>query len=392
MVATWPPPGGWPGRLTHRLGVSMSAESDLLLPDLTIRRFLGFDDLVIPRLGRVSLLTGANGVGKTTILDAIRVYASRGHPSDLTEILTRREEQYVERNEEGRIIPVFDWAALFHGRDLSEPIYARVGSGSSNLELSFEPEYQIERDQHLNRRFFMSDDLVPVIRVQFEGTESILYLDPDLKRRHSQKRNSATLICHTLGPGIQSSLELASFWDTVALTDDEQLVIDALNLVADGMVDKVRFVGNPGLRPSSTYRGRSPSGGRHAIARLRDHDDRVPLKSLGDGVWRLFGVALALANCRDGILLIDEAENGIHHRIQTGLWQMVLQTAVRNNVQVIATTHSWDCIRGFAQASIESPVVEGVLIRVARRAGEHGAIEYTEDELATVIEHNIEVR
>lgn len=354
---------------------------------------MGFDDLAIPRLGRVTLLAGANGVGKTTILDAVRVYTSRGHPSDLAEILTRREEQYVTKNEEGRTVPVFDWAALFFGRDLSQSISTRVGLSSSHLQLSYEPYYQIKGGQHSNQRLIMPDDTVPAIVIQFEGTESLLYLDSsNLRLRHPQKRPSSTLVCHTLGPGIQNSLELASFWDEVALTDDEQLVIDALNLVADGMVDKVRFVGNPGLRPASPYRSRLPPGGRHAIARLKNHDDRVPLKSLGDGVWRLFSVALALANCRDGILLIDEAENGIHHSVQAPLWRMLLETAVRNNVQVIATTHSWDCIRGFAQASLESSDVEGVLVRIARRAGKHGAIEYREGEFESIIEYRIEVR
>ena len=370
----------------------MTAQTDLPLPDFAIRRFMGFDDLAIPRLGRVTLLAGANGVGKTTILDAIRIYASRGHPSDLGEILARREEHRVVWNEEGHAVSVFDWAALFHGRDISGPISTRVGSGSSYLQLEFDPYYEIGNKEHLSLRYFESDDYIPVIRVQFEGTESILYLDPNLRRRRLHKRTPPMLVCHTLGPGIHSSLELASFWDTVALTDDEQLVIDTLNLVADRTVDKVRFVGNLDLRTTQTHRRRSTAGGRHAIARFRNEADRVPLKSLGDGVWRLFGVALALANCRDGILLIDEVENGIHHRVQTTFWQMILTTAVRNNVQVIATTHSWDCIRGFTQASLEDSDVEGVLVRIARRAGKHGAIEYREGEFKNIVEYRIEVR
>ena len=50
----------------------------LLLPDLHIENFRGIKKLTIPRLGRVTLLAGRNGVGKTTVLDAIRVYAARG--------------------------------------------------------------------------------------------------------------------------------------------------------------------------------------------------------------------------------------------------------------------------------------------------------------------------
>ena len=46
----------------------------------------------MPRLGRVTLLAGENGVGKTTVLDAIRVYAARGRHSALLELTQRREE------------------------------------------------------------------------------------------------------------------------------------------------------------------------------------------------------------------------------------------------------------------------------------------------------------
>ena len=54
----------------------------LHLPDLSIAGFRGIERLSIPRLGRVTLLAGRNGAGKTTVLDAVRVYASRGQLPD----------------------------------------------------------------------------------------------------------------------------------------------------------------------------------------------------------------------------------------------------------------------------------------------------------------------
>ena len=107
---------------------------------------------------------------------------------------------------------------------------------------------------------------------------------------------------------------------------------------------------------------------------------------------RLFSVALAIANSRDGFLLIDEAENGIHYTLQRDFWRMVLQAAQENNGQVIATTHSSDCIRGFAQAAIESGEVEGVLFRLSSQDGVLRAVEYSEEELLTAAKQGIEVR
>ncbi len=106
----------------------------------------------------------------------------------------------------------------------------------------------------------------------------------------------------------------------------------------------------------------------------------------------MFGVALALANSKDGFLVIDEVENGIHHSIQRDFWKMVLREAYENNVQVFATTHSGDCVRGFAQAAAESEEVEGSLIRLHRKNEEVRAIEYSESDLKIVAEQGIEVR
>ena len=126
--------------------------------------------------------------------------------------------------------------------------------------------------------------------------------------------------------------------------------------------------------------------------KLRDHAHPVPLKSLGDGVTRLFAAGLALAASRDGFLVVDEAENGIHYSVQGDFWRMVLRAAHKNNVQVLATTHSRDCVKGFARAAVDVDEAEGVLVRLERAGARVRAVEYTEEELETVAEQDIEVR
>lgn len=132
-----------------------------------------------------------------------------------------------------------------------------------------------------------------------------------------------------------------------------------------------------------------PRSGRRVLVKVKGQTNPVPLRSLGDGAVRAFAVALALANSTDGFLLIDEAENGIHHSTQARFWNMVLQTAERNNVQVIATTHSWDCVVGFAKAASELESVEGVLYRIQRNGDRLRAVEYPEADLANADKHRI---
>ena len=103
-------------------------------------------------------------------------------------------------------------------------------------------------------------------------------------------------------------------------------------------------------------------------------------------------MALALANSRDGFLLIDEVENGIHHSVQDRFWEMILHTAHANNVQVLATTHSWDAVAGYARAASQVEEVEGRLVRIERRGEKMRAVEYTEDDLVRIAETGSEVR
>ena len=70
-------------------------DQSLHLPSLVIKNFRGIDELTIPRLGRVTLLAGKNGVGKTTVLDAVRVWADRGLTGVLDAVLVDRGDSFA---------------------------------------------------------------------------------------------------------------------------------------------------------------------------------------------------------------------------------------------------------------------------------------------------------
>lgn len=98
----------------------MVIDERLHLPDLLIEGFRGIESLAIPKLGRVTLLTGKNGVGKSTVLEAVRTYAAWGHPAILHELLTGRREFTFVTDEGRRYLRVPDWTALFHGRTMED--------------------------------------------------------------------------------------------------------------------------------------------------------------------------------------------------------------------------------------------------------------------------------
>ena len=398
-------------------GVTMSTSIQLHLPDLVIQGFRGINDLTISRLGRVTLLAGRNSVGKTTVLEAVHAYAARGRPGVLEQILEAHQETATTINEEGEEVVGPDLLALFHRRRSSDRIEAVIGSASSDVRLrlcvaplSAQQEEEIWRwvPDPLVREFVA--DNPGALRAEFDNRSAIVGIGAGLTagappqllpgsartwrfgpRRPGGRRAllpgdevlPTPIVCERVGPGLPNNGTMAHYFDAIALTADQESAVNALRLIFGDQVENIAFVG----------RDRGPRGGwLRPIVKLSSYDEPVPLRSLGDGALRLLGIALSLANSRDGFLLIDEAENGIHHSLQRNFWRMVLQTAQRNDVQVIATTHSWDCVTGFAKAVCDLPDVDGLLVRLERSRGRLRAVEYTEEELQTAAKHGIEVR
>ena len=382
----------------------------LHLPDLVIKGFRGIEDLTVSRLGRVNLISGKNGVGKTSLLDAVRVYAARGDYFVLTNLLRTREELVRKPDDEDAFFD-YDLESIFYGRGVLSDSYISIGPKDETLRLGMKIAWL--SDEYLTRlgsptrRHLSAEDFKALdfkaLKVEFQNMSSefpfddrlleVAYYPDRMSVRHTQgdvSEPSHEILCETLGPGLPNNTSMASSWDTVALTDAEASAVDALNLIFAGNVKRVAFVWD-GTR--SIVKIPVPDG-RMAIVKLKTESRPVPLRSLGDGAVRLFSVALALANSKDGFLLIDEVENGIHYSVQYDFWKMVLRTAYENNVQVFATTHSWDCIRSFAYAAMETEEVEGTLVRLHhhRRNGKVRAIEYSESDLRVVAEQGIEVR
>ncbi|MCY4385256.1 MAG: AAA family ATPase [Nitrospinae bacterium] len=377
------------------------ANNGLHLPDLVIRGFRGIKDLSIPKLGRVTLLAGKNSVGKTTLLEALSIFASRGRYSILSSVLARHDEMSKLLDEDDIEIETPNIIALFHGWDVTRNTSIVIGpsekAGQLRIEKTFLTDKQLQLPglemlelfgdgefQSFKVSYRDKEHMLPWFDVS-QGTEGANFKNPRLHRNMRRALIKSDMPmeikCETLGPSLLETNRIARFWDGIALTDGEEHAVDALRLIFGNKVERIALTAEE-----------FKQHGRRIIVKLKGRSHPVPLKSLGDGAVRLFSVALTLTNVKDGILLIDEAENGIHHSIQPDFWRMVLRMARENNIQVLATTHSWDCVRGFAQAAADDQDAEGVLYRLERDDEDIWAVFYPEDQLKIAAEQGTEVR
>lgn len=375
--------------------------ASLILDSLEVQGFRAFQHLRIEHLGRVNLIVGKNNVGKTSLLEAIWIYMQHGTPRRLGELLEARDEGVqlatTSSPNVGDLLSAIRF--LFYGReDIKRPMSAIEIGPVDNPEralririgwfsITEEPDGTQQRKLVPPDKFDAVDDLdlTPRLRVH-QGQQG---------RHHPL---SALFRNQTIDPGLEpqsvafikaSGLDantISSLWDSVALTVQEQYVLEGLQIIAPD-VQRLNLVG------SERYVGkRKAPSTRIPIVKLRGVDLPVPLRSLGEGMNRLFGIALSLVNARDGVLLIDELESGLHYSVQPDVWRLIFAVARQLNVQVFVTSHSWDCIQAFQQAANEDEQAEGILIRLGHQAGNVVATLYDEEELTIATREQIEVR
>ena len=119
----------------------------------------------------------------------------------------------------------------------------------------------------------------------------------------------------------------------------------------------------------------------------------IPVNLMGGGISKYLSVALAMVNYKNGMVFIDEFENGLHHSAQETLWKAVFTWAQKLNVQVFAATHSLECIRAFSN-SISSSLfeAEAKLYRIERKEEKFRAVELTKEVLAESLASKWEIR
>lgn len=360
----------------------------LLLDSLEIQNFRAFRHLRIEQLGRVNLITGKNNVGKSSLLEALRVYATGGRPSVLRELLASRDE--LETGASYSKETVVALRKLFYGRpELNqEPPLFSIGSAeleSSRLSVkiswSAPPRPPMVVTPHTRQSVGTSVVNTPSL-VIVQGT-----FEPDPIPLHQIFDDAALMLAEYPYPKAGSIeyvsangsnlAHLAELWTETALTPLEDDVVLALQLVAPE-VFRVGIIGSDEHPvPVVTYGA---------------NRNRITLKSLGDGMNRLFGLSLSFVNAAGGFLLVDEIENGLHYSVLPDVWKLIFETARRLNVQVFATTHSWDCIEAFQQAAAKDQNEEAMLIRLQNSKDGIKAVLYDERLLGIATREQIEVR
>lgn len=380
-----------------------------MLNSLEIRNFRNLKELKINSLGSVNLFTGKNNTGKSTLLEAVAFYATKGDLNFLYQLLNERGENYKQNDatKDATEVNIKALSSFFSNRNIGfkqidslsvgtieNTLFGEQRSNESFVAIRFVKYFdevinEVENDlnQPLRRKRVILENEVDGLLVDYRiglevrsGSSSYIFsLDRErpyrlLLRTISTPENYQFIRTKNIDREINGKL-----WDNITLSEKESYVIDALRIIEPD-VERIAFIEE------------SPRE-RTAVVKLKSNSSVLPLKSMGDGINRILTIILALVNSDNGFLLIDEFENGLHYSVQEKLWEIIFALSEKLNVQVFATTHSEDCILGFENILNDKETqLEGKLIRLELINGYVRQVEFSADELKIANAENIETR
>lgn len=382
------------------------------LDSLYIKNFRILEDFEVKKLGRLNLIVGRNNFGKSTVLEALRIYAGGANLSLLTKIANEHDETYPAKHDSFMSDPeiILPFESFFTGRKfpLDEEKSIIIGDirdpkKALQLQHNF---YCIEQAVKKGKGATITETRVQIIQKQklHEFTHAMVFHAICVSQHEKKELIGLNGPVQPFpNPFIESKIihfpcgyvptqfvsfdELGVEWDRIALTEYEEDIKAVLKLI------------EPNLESLTFIKNNNPNKpGRSAIVKIAGFKLPVPLNSMGEGMVRILQIALKVFSAKEGFLLIDEFENGLHYSIQEKVWHWLFNLAEKLNIQVFATTHSWDCIENFINVVQKEKSISGVLFRVGRSAKTSDknkiiATSFVEaDELARITKADIEVR
>ena len=373
-----------------------------MLNSLVIKNYRNLKELTIPSLGRVNLITGKNNTGKSTVLEAVAIYATKGNFNSIKALLGERGEILKQRNANPTETNIKILSSLFTNRivgfnvadtisigSLENTLFGKTLSTENCVSLRFvkytdEIHVDEQGDRIRKRRLLQNDsEQIEGYNIGFAlktGCSSyVLPLDTERPFQFGTKGFKNTDDVQFIRTRSMNRGTNGILFDDIALTDKEQYVIEALKII-EPFTERIAFIGENTIE-------------RRAVIKLSGSQSVLPLQSMGDGINRVLTIILALVSAENGYLLIDEFENGLHYSVQEKLWTIIFELSKKLNTQVFVTTHSEDCIKGFESVLNQSASLsDGKLIRLDNINGTIRQVEFDAHELKIAKDQDIEIR
>ncbi|MFH1881713.1 MAG: AAA family ATPase [Planctomycetota bacterium] len=351
-----------------------------MFKSIKIKNLRAITDLEISNLGQVNLFVGHNNCGKTTILEALFFLIGATNPRLLVSANTFRGLNVMSKEL---------WRTFFNNMDITVPIEisGEIRKTKEEQKLLIRPVKKKTRAKEPAVSDFVSLEVEP-------GDSKPPFVPDGLELEYTSSITPRDkTISHIFVKGFEIEIEGVKERDIRGIFINPLTIYDWKDRFAASQRRKQIQEVITFLKQIDPY---ISDLRLNAIGMLETDiglSDLLPANLMGGGIAKFLSVMLAMLDSRDGIVLIDEIEDGLHHSAQQKIWEAVLNWAQELNVQVFATTHSNECVKALnISANTTLFGSEAKLFRIESKDEKFRAVEYSKEILAESLESNWEVR
>ena len=349
-----------------------------MLKCLNVYNFRRFNELRIGQLSNINLFAGKNNSGKTSLLEAIFLLAGAGNAHVAMDPYVLRSWQPGDSVQANWPF----WKQLFAGLDMRRPI-------------------RIEGDHTIHGRLVLgiTSGHQPVAEIPLDRTNRVaetgLFNERSLMFEYSGQSGTkvdSQIRLNGQNARVEQENIAVPFRSIILLPRIKRTIQDdAIRLgqlrqrKQGGLVLSALQAVEPKLQSIED----NSSSGTPMIWGDIGLSELIPLPAMGEGMTQIARMVLAIATTPDGVVLIDEVENGIHHSVLTNMWRVVDEAAKQSRTQIFATTHSLECVTA-AHESLSADRFR--LHRLEAAGAESRCITYEPESIESAVRHGLEVR
>lgn len=309
-----------------------------ILKRIKLERFRGFQSIELDQLSPITLISGKNNSGKSSLLEGIFLFLDHAAADSFTKISAFRGLTSFPD-------PSMQWVFAFHKMNTDQIIQVEATLNDNRCSLIYQKD-----SEYVPRLEGFPDQVVNQFISSAKNTFSLGFVFKDEHGYQEEGYFSASLngvvrnITTNLDHNEIQQLPFARFVDSQLEKSDSALA-ELLGKVEiqgekDQIIEMLRMV-EPSILDLITI---SNSGNVQVYARIGKQ--LFPIRLAGNGLTQLLYIGLSILENKNSILLIDEIETGFHYSLYPDFWKTIVEFAKRHNCQIIATTHSYECING----------------------------------------------